>query len=45
MPEGYIWNLIHQLAAGVNYCHSQQPPVLHRDIKPGNGEQSNKEMR
>ena len=28
--------IIRSIASGVQYLHSRSPPILHRDIKPGN---------
>ncbi len=28
--------IAHGVASGLRYCHTQVPPVLHRDLKPGN---------
>ena len=35
-PEQTILNWASQLADALSYLHSQEPPILHRDIKPGN---------
>jgi eukaryotic-like serine/threonine-protein kinase len=36
LPEEQILNWASQLADALTYLHSQEPPILHRDIKPGN---------
>jgi hypothetical protein len=28
--------IAHGVASGLRFCHAQSPPVLHRDLKPGN---------
>ncbi len=28
--------IAHGVASGLRFCHAQTPPVLHRDLKPGN---------
>jgi hypothetical protein len=28
--------IAHGVASGLRFCHAQAPPVLHRDLKPGN---------
>ena len=28
--------IAHSVAAGLRFCHAQTPPILHRDLKPGN---------
>lgn len=36
LPEEQVLNWASQLADALTYLHSQEPPILHRDIKPGN---------
>ncbi len=36
LPERQVLAWADQLCAALEYMHSQDPPVLHRDIKPGN---------
>lgn len=43
IPEATIWNMFHQMALALEYCHSPNKPgfkpgeiVIHRDIKPAN---------
>ena len=36
MPIGKIFILMHQMAEAVSYLHGNDPPMIHRDIKPGN---------
>ena len=31
-----ILSIIKQITAGLRYCHSLNPPVIHLDLKPGN---------
>ena len=35
-PEELVRKWLRQLAEVLEYLHSQQPPILHSDIKPGN---------
>lgn len=34
--EEEIWKLLHDIASGLSFLHSMQPPVIHQDIKPDN---------
>jgi len=36
LPERDVLGWANQLADALTYLHSQNPPILHRDIKPGN---------
>lgn len=36
LPEREVLGWASQLADALTYMHSQNPPILHRDIKPGN---------
>ena len=36
MPESEIWKFILDVSGGMAFLHSQQPPVVHQDIKPDN---------
>ncbi|HQV69682.1 MAG TPA: serine/threonine-protein kinase [Thermoflexales bacterium] len=36
LSEVEVMNWARQLCDALNYMHTQDPPVLHRDIKPGN---------
>jgi formylglycine-generating enzyme required for sulfatase activity/predicted Ser/Thr protein kinase len=36
LPEGQVLNWIEQVCAALEYLHSQNPPIIHRDIKPKN---------
>lgn len=31
-----IWNYIYDVASGLNYLHTNNPPIIHQDIKPAN---------
>lgn len=34
--EDEIWKFIHDVASGLSFLHSMNPPVIHQDIKPDN---------
>jgi eukaryotic-like serine/threonine-protein kinase len=36
LPETQVLDWINQICDALVYLHSQNPPVIHRDIKPGN---------
>lgn len=36
MSETDIWKFIHDVANGLSYLHTQEPPIIHQDIKPEN---------
>lgn len=36
LPERDVLRWMSQLMDALSYLHSQQPPIVHRDIKPGN---------
>ena len=36
MPESEIWKFILDVSSGLAFLHSQQPPIVHQDIKPDN---------
>lgn len=36
LPESEVLSWANQLADALSYLHHQDPPILHRDIKPGN---------
>ncbi len=36
LPEQEVLSWANQLADALTYMHIQKPPILHRDIKPGN---------
>jgi serine/threonine-protein kinase len=36
LPESQVLTWIEQLCATLSYLHRQEPPVLHRDVKPAN---------
>ena len=34
--EELVWQFLEQVASGLDYLHSQQPKIIHQDIKPAN---------
>ncbi len=36
MPESEIWKFVLDVSGGLAFLHSQQPPIVHQDIKPDN---------
>ena len=36
LPEAQILEWANELCGALNYLHAQQPPVIHRDVKPSN---------
>ena len=35
-PEHELWRLVAQFSAALSYLHSENPPILHNDLKPAN---------
>ena len=35
-PEFNIWRFVCQLSKAISFLHSQDPPILHNDLKPAN---------
>jgi serine/threonine protein kinase len=36
ISEPEAWNVLYDIASGLEYLHEQDPPVIHQDIKPDN---------
>jgi serine/threonine protein kinase len=36
LPDERIWKFIHDVASGLDRLHSNQPQIIHQDIKPAN---------
>ena len=36
MSEKQIWHFIRDVSCGLMFLHSQNPPIIHQDIKPDN---------
>ena len=35
-PEYNIWRMVGQFSSALSFLHSQDPPILHNDLKPAN---------
>ena len=36
MPESEVWKFVLDVSGGLAFLHSQEPPIVHQDIKPDN---------